>query len=112
MLYAADHTVCHCASLCRAAQEGHAAAKRRLAASQAAIRAHAEELAQAAAAEQERRRQALTSLKSNIDEVRENVGQKADRFRCAKMQLIVFVQSDISLCAERSNAWNAESAWC
>jgi acyl-CoA reductase-like NAD-dependent aldehyde dehydrogenase len=67
---------------CRAAESGHAAAKRRLAASQAAIRSHAEELAQAAAAEQERRRQALLSLKSKIDEVRENVGQKADRFRC------------------------------
>ncbi|WIA22675.1 hypothetical protein OEZ85_001086 [Tetradesmus obliquus] len=70
----------------RAAQEGHAAAKRRLAASQGAIRATAEELAQAAAAEQERRRQALMSLKSKIDELRENVGQKADRFRQLQKQ--------------------------
>jgi hypothetical protein len=74
--------MCFAAAVHRAAQEGHTAAKCRLAASQTAIRAHAEELAQAAAAEQERRRQALMSLKSKIDEVRENVGQKADRFRC------------------------------
>lgn len=65
----------------KAAQDGQAAARQRLAASQAAIRAAAAEVDAAAAAEEQRRRQALLSLKGKIEEVRENVGKKAEKFR-------------------------------
>lgn len=79
----------HCNAVhanCRAAKELQAAAKKRLAASQVAIRAHVAELAQAAAAQEQRRRDALMSLKATIDAVRDSIGQKADRFRQLQKQ--------------------------
>eukprot|EP00879_Flechtneria_rotunda_P027825 GHRR01029829.1.p1 GENE.GHRR01029829.1~~GHRR01029829.1.p1 ORF type:complete len:219 (+),score=88.54 GHRR01029829.1:406-1062(+) len=74
------------AAAIRAAQTGLAAAKRRLASSQAAIKAQAAAMEAAEAAEQAHKREALLALKGKIDEVRDNIGVRADKFRQLQKQ--------------------------
>eukprot|EP00775_Hariotina_reticulata_P005135 gene5135-5375_t len=69
-----------------AAMAANAAARQRLAASQVAIRQHREDINAAASEEELRRRQALLTLKSKIDEVRDDMAQKAERFRQLQKQ--------------------------